>query len=128
MKSFKEVNKAIESILNVPQSYDVRMKFQIIKSDLTKEQADDIISNIPEEDRFLYSITSSVPDNYCEDLNLAISAAKRIAEKDDQTFVLSLEKGEFKAAYGSYFDCSEYSGANPAYVTCISILKFMGKL
>lgn len=76
---------------------------------------------------------SKVPE-YATDLNLALEAAKRIADKNNYTFVLTyndesyLNHNNWKAAFGDYKDCSEYSGGNPAYCICMSILQFMGKV
>jgi hypothetical protein len=128
MKSQKEVNRLIESILGEPKMYDLRCELRIVESYLSYDEAHARYTYLPEEDKHTYTITSSHPDNYSEDVNLALSAAKRIAEKNEHTFVLSYEDGEWKAAYGDYGDCAEYKGGNPAFVTCMSILKFMGKV
>lgn len=128
MKSQKEVNRLIESILGEPKSYDLRCELRVVKDFLSYDEAQAYYTYLPEEEKHLYTITSSYPDNYCEDLTLAISAAKKIADKNNQTFVLSLEDGEWKAAYGDWGDCAEYKGGNPAFVACMSILKFMGKV
>jgi hypothetical protein len=68
-------------------------------------------------------------ESYSTDLNLALSAAKYIADKNNYTFVLTYlpESSEWKASFGDYRDCSEYSGGNAAYCTCIAVLQFMGK-
>lgn len=128
MKNQKEINRAIENLMDVPKLYDVRRELHVLYSDLTLEQAQEHLSSVENDERHLYSITSSYPDNYCEDVGLALRAAKQISEKAGRTFVLSLEDNEWKAAYGDWGDCAEYTGANPAYVTCVAILKFMGKL
>jgi hypothetical protein len=69
-------------------------------------------------------------EDYSSNVDLAISAAKRIADKNNYTFVLTYlpETTEWRAAFGDYGDCAEYSGFNPAYCICITICKFMGKL
>jgi hypothetical protein len=41
---------------------------------------------------------------------------------------LSLEDGVWVGSFGNWGDCSQYKGSNPAYATCVSMLKFMGKL
>lgn len=123
----KQINKAVASLLGDPELYDVRHEFQVVKTGLTFEAAQSFVDSRDESIYHLYTITSSLPDNYVEDINLALYAAKRIAEKNKYTFVLSLEDGMWRAAFGDYGDCSEYTGVNPAYCTCISILKFCGK-
>jgi hypothetical protein len=128
MKNHKEINRKIESVLGESKEYDVRCDLRIVVPNVSFDEAQAHLTYLPEEDRYRYSITSARPDDYCEDINLALSAAKKIAEKNKQTFVLSLEDGEWKAAYGDWGDCAEYRGANPAYVTCMSVLKFMGKI
>ena len=128
MKSHKELNKMMESILGEPREYDLRCEFRIVDSGLSYEEAQAKYTYLPDDERHLYSITSTTPDNYCEDVNLALYAARRIAERNQQTFVLSLEDGTWKAAYGDWGDCAEYRGSNPAYVTCVAVLKYMGKL
>lgn len=122
----KELNRKIEELLGEECTYEIRKEFRVVESELTKEQALAIFNDLPEN--HLYSVTSAQPERYCEDPTLALYAAKRIAECNKQTFVLSIEDGTWKAAYGDYGNCAEYSGANPAYVTCVAILKFMGKI
>lgn len=124
----KQINKSIANILGLAETYDLRRELKIIFYDMTLEEAQDALKIHPESERHLYTITSSVADNYSEDINLALYAAKRIAERNHQTFVLSLEEGTWKAAYGDWGNCAEYSGSNPAYTTCVAVLKFMGKL
>lgn len=128
MLKHKEINRKMESVLGEPKLYDVRCELKVVVPEVTFEEAQVHLTYVDENDRHLYSITSATPDNYCEDVNLALSAAKRIAEKNNQTFVLSLEENEWKAAYGDWGNCAEYKGANPAYVTCMCVLKFMGKV
>ena len=69
-------------------------------------------------------------NDYSTDLNQAISAAKRIADKNHYTFVLTYlsDDGAWKASFGDYIDCAEQIGSDPAYCTCVSILKYMGQL
>lgn len=124
----KDINKKMESILGIPKLYDLRCELRIVETDLSFDEAEARYNFLPDDERHLYSITSSTPDNYCEDLNLALSAAKRIAERNHYTFVLSLEDGTWKAAFGDWGNCAEYKGANPALCTCMSVLKFMGKV
>lgn len=128
MLSKKEINKRVESILGEPKLYDFRCELRIMDQYLSFEEAHAKLTYVPEDERHLYSITSSYPDNYTDDLSLATSAAKRVADKNECTFVLSLEDGSWKASFGDYGDCAEYVGGNPAYATCVSMLKFMGKL
>jgi hypothetical protein len=132
MKSQKEVNKAIESILGYGPRYDVRHEMRIIQSNLTRSEAESYYSRYTDDNdsdtTYQYAITTAQPDNYCEDLNLALEAAKKIAEKNNHTFVLSFEDSEWKGAYGDWGNCFEYKGGNPAYVTCMAILRFMGKV
>lgn len=124
----KEINHAIASLLEIPATYDLRYQLRIEESDLTLEEAQAKFWAFDPEVRQNYTITTSVSDRYCEDLNLAIMAAKRISEKNNYTFVLSIEDGEFKAAFGDYGRCCEYKGGNPAYCVCMCTLKFMGKV
>lgn len=128
MLNHKDINKKIESILGEEKRYDFRCEFRIVESGLSYNDAQDLLNAIPDYERHLYTITSSTPDNYCEDVNLALYAARRIAERNQQTYVLSLEDGTWRAAYGDWGNCAEYKGSNPAYCTCVCILKFMGKL
>lgn len=128
MLNHKEINKKIESILGEDKLYDVRCQLRIVESGISFENAQQMVADQPEDERHLYSITSTLPDNYCEDLNLALSAVRRIAERNHSTFVLSLEDGVWKAAYGDVWDCAEYKGSNPAYASCVATLKYMGKL
>lgn len=130
MKSNKELNRAISAILDEPETYDVRRDLRIIKSGLSRDGADEYLNLevSPQEDPNRFTITSTPSPNYVGDTDLALYAAKRIAERNECTFVLSLETGTWKAAFGNWGDCAEVSGSNPAYVTCVSILKFMGKL
>ena len=127
MKSNKELNRAISALLDEPETYDVRENLRIVHSGLTREAAEDFLKAV-EDGPLQYTITSSPCSNYTGDTDLALYAAKRIAERNECTFVLSLETGTWKAAFGNWGDCSEYSGSNAAYVTVVSILKFMGKL
>lgn len=124
----KQVNKMIANILGEPETYDFRCELKVIQYGMSLEDAHEALASFPVEDKHLYTITSSVADNYSEDVNLALYAAKRIAERNHQTFVLSLEEGTWKAAYGDWGNCAEHSGSNPAYTTCVAVLKFMGKL
>lgn len=126
MLSQKEINKSISSLLG-QNSYDLRREFRAIVCQASYEEALEELNKVPEEDQYLYAITTSIPLNYCEDLNITLTAAKKIAEQNNQTFVLSLEDGVWKAAYGDWGDCAEYKGANPAYVSCMALLMFMGK-
>ncbi len=129
MKNQKEINNLIAGILEEPRMYDVRAEFRIILPDVSLEDAQAYVNNVQPEYKHLYSITSSANNtNYCEDLNEALRAAKRISEKNNDTFVLSIEDGEWKAAYGDYLNHADHVGANPAYCTCMAMLKYMGKL
>ena len=128
MHNHKTINLAISKLLDEPHTYDIRKEFRVIESELDLESAEVIFNSIPESQRHLYAITSSPVSNYCGDLELAAYAAKRIAEKTGYTFVLTLDSGTWVAAFGDFGDCAEYKGSNPAYVTCVAVLKFMGKL
>lgn len=127
----KELNKLVENLLDQPRLYDVRLDFQVIKSGLTEEEAKEYV----EAHKELYSdiqthriaITTAIPPAYSEDLNLAVYAARRLAERNQATFVLSHEEGDFKAAFGDWGDCAQYTGSNPAYVTCRALLLWYGK-
>lgn len=125
----KELNTKIHNLLNEPKLYDLRCEMRIIDQDLTLEEAQGRLDRVEPEHKHLYAITTSkhVP-NYCEDVELALRTAKRISYRNSDTFVLSIEDGTWRAAYGSYNDCEEAKGAHPAYVTCIAIAKFMGKV
>jgi len=124
----KEINKAIANIVGDPQEYDLRRELRIVECGWHLGQMDARLASIPEDERHLYTFTSSAAAPYCEDLNLALYAAKRIADKNQYTFVLSYESHDWKAAFGDYRDCAEYTGGSQAYATCVAILKFMGKL
>lgn len=128
MLSQKEINKLMEQVLELPKLYDVRQELRIIKDGLSLEEAQEYYNSLTEEERYTHTITSSYPENYCEDLNITMSKAKQLADRSRHTFVLSIEDGTWRAAYGDYGGCTEYRGGNPAYVSCIAILKFMGKL
>jgi len=133
-KSTKEINKLIAGVLGEPELYDVRENLRIVESGLPKEEAQRLQiqyngwksdSSGPYSE---YTVTSSTPVNYSSELDHALYAAQRIAERNQCTYVLSLEDGVWKAAFGNWGDCSEFVGANPAFATCVSILKYLGKL
>lgn len=129
MKSNKELNEMIASILNEPKLYDLRAEFRIVEPNLTLEEAQTRYQAVEPENKHLYSITSSREETpYIGDLNNAMHAAKTIAKKNNHTFVLSIEDGNYKASYGSYSDHAEFIGYSPSYCTCMAILKFLGKL
>jgi hypothetical protein len=87
----------------------------------------DLIGDAKIFDLVLRSDTTKVLD-YSTDFNLALEAAKRIADKNGYTFVLTCSDSTWRASFGDYGDCFEYSGGNPAYCSCMAILKFMGKI
>lgn len=125
----KEINAKISNILNLPKLYDLRCELRIVNPDLTFEEAQAFYNKVEPEHKHLYAITScqhSLP--FSEDVSEALKAAKKISEKNNDTFVLSIEDGQWKACYGSYNSHEEYIGANPAYVTCMSIIRFMESL
>lgn len=129
MKNQKEINDLISNILGEPKLYDVRAEFRIVYPSVPLELAQAFYNAVEPEHKHLYAITTSTDNvNYCGDLNEALRAAKKISEKNDDTFVLSIEDGNWKAAYGDYLNHADYVGANPAYATCMSILKYMGKV
>jgi hypothetical protein len=129
MKNHKQLNEMISNILQEPKNYTVYCELRAVLPDVSLESAQDYIQNIEPENKHLYTIvTSRNNPNYAENVNDALRAAKKISEKNNDTFVLSIEDGEWKAAYGSFYNHVDYIGANPAYCTCMAILKFMGKL
>lgn len=123
----KQVNKSISSLLGDEPKYDIRFALQLIKDNLDLETAQRIVSEDWSEDD-LITITSSPPPDYAEDVELALYAARRIAERNQYTYVLSFEDGEWRGAFGDYGQCAEHKGSNPAFVTCMSILQFHGRL
>jgi hypothetical protein len=127
----KEINQLIDNLAygNEDKLYDLRCELRIVHPDLTLEEAQARIQSTEPELRHLYTITSSSQyTRYTEDLNLCLVAAKRISEKNDYTFVLSIEDGIWKAAYGNAWDHADHTDENPAYAVCMSILKFCGKV
>jgi len=128
----KQVNKAISSLLDLPNLYDVRRELRIVQPSVTREEAEEYLDRYTDKgmayNTWEYTITSSQPVDYCSNIEDALYAARRIAERNQYTYVLSFEDGEWRGAFGSYGDCAEHKGSNPALVTCCSILKFMGKL
>lgn len=118
----------MERVLGVDQTYDVREQLRVIYEGLPLQEAQVIYDEIPEDQKHLYSITTSRSEDYCGDLNITLAAVRRIADRNKQTFVLSLEDGDYKASFGNYGDCAEYKGSNPAFVSCVATLKFLGKL
>jgi hypothetical protein len=130
----KEINKAIESLLGI-EVYDLRHCLKIMEdyTRLSYEEAKEGLAieadNFYNEEPHQYTITSSLPEAYTEDLNLAIEAVKKLSDKIPVgTFVLSYEDGSWKAAMGNWGDCAEYTGASPAYVTCVALLKYFQKI
>lgn len=130
MKSNKEINRAVNSLLGNQELYDVRECLQLIQRDLSKDEAEAAVDMAIKSGSNAESLTivSSLPDDFAGDMTHALYAAQRIAERNQCHFVLSLEDGVWKAAFGNWGDCAEYKGSNPAHVTCVSILKFMGKM
>jgi hypothetical protein len=129
MKSNRELNRLMASLLNVAQTYEIRRELRVMYDGLTLEEANTIMSTPKyNEQRNIYTITSSVPFDYCSDLNLSLTAAKRLSEENEKTFVLALEDGEWKASFGDWRDCCESKGSNPSYCVCVAILKYMGRL
>lgn len=134
----KEINKLIENIVfGNDNLYDLRCNFIIKTEGVSLLEAQAAYNDVSEEQKQFYSITTSkyVPP-YTEDLELAMKAVKKICDKVDEeknglgagTFVLTYSGDEgWKGCFGSYFDHVEVTGDNPAYVSCMSILKYMGK-
>jgi len=105
----RELNSLMASVLGLPKLYDVRCGI----SDAYKQHA---------------YIVSAWGIDYADNIKETFKAVSKLAQKDNHTFVLSFEDGEWRAAYGDYKDCEEYRGANPAYCSCMALLKFMGKV
>ena len=124
----RDINRKMGQLLGEEQLYDVRCEFRIIAPSLSLEDAQAYYEAVEPENKQMYAITSCSGTDYCTDLNEALRAAKKVAQQNENTFVLSIEDGEWRAAFGDYLNCSEYHGGNPAYVTCQAVLKFMGKL
>ena len=127
----KEINSLIDKLAygeDGDRSYELRFQLMVEESELSLEEARARISAIPLEEQHLYTITTSPPPSYIEDLNLSLAAAKRISEKNNYTFVLSIEDGIWVACYGDFSDFADHRDQNPSYAVCMSILKFMGKV
>lgn len=127
----KEINQLIDSLAygDEGQLYDLRCELRIIHPDLTLDEAQARMEATELELRHLYTITSSAQyTRYTEDLNLCLTAAKRISEKNNYTFVLSIEDGVWVGAFGGPWDHADHKSENPAIAVCMSILKFMGKV
>lgn len=127
----KEINQLIDNLAygDDGKLYDLRCELRIVHPDLTLEEAQARMEATEPELRHLYTITSSAQyTRYTEDLNLCLAAAKRISEKNDYTFVLSIEDNIWTSCFGSYWDHATAKGQNPAYAICESILKFHGKV
>lgn len=129
MKNQKEINDLIGNILGEEKLYDVRAELRIVYPAVPLESAQAYYNAVEPEYKHLYSITTCADNvKYCEDLNEALRAAKTISEKNNDTFVLSIEDGEWVANYGDYLNHADYKGGNAAYCVCMSILKYMGKI
>ena len=125
----KDINNRVASLLGEPPLFDVKYGLSTVKEGLTLEEAQTFLEYHESNWEGNCTIVSSnYVDNYCVDLELALKTAKDIAQKNECTYVLSIEDGEWRAAFGNYGDCAEYSGANPAYCTCMALLKFYGKI
>jgi hypothetical protein len=127
----KEINRLIDKLAygeDETKRFDVRFEFRVIGEGLSLDQATDIVSNAPDTYKHLYSITSTQSPKYTEDLNLSLAAAKRISEKNNYTFVLSIEDNTWVSCYGDFSDFASSKGQNPSIAICESILKFYGKL
>lgn len=114
MKTHKEINKLIANLAGDAEIFEYARHY------------------LPVDNGNQVVITKNIkePENYSADITLAIDAAKRIADKNNYTFVLTYipEESHWKASFGDWKDCAEYKGFNPAYCVCMSILEFMGKL
>lgn len=124
----KEINNKIAELIGFEKTYQLRCEFKVEYDNLTIENAIELLNNTGDDVRHLYTITSSSPNNYSSNIEEALCVVAKLSEKSNKTFVLSLEDGEWRAAFGDYLDCAEYRGGNPAYCTCMAILKFMGKI
>jgi len=126
----KEINSLITSLLGLPRLYDVKFDGHEVNTNLTLEEANARLSKMNEEwgpgGYILTSRESCI--EYSKNIEETLKAISKLAQKDNHTFVLSFEDGEWRAAYGDYKDCEEYRGANPAYCSCMALLKFMGKV
>jgi hypothetical protein len=121
----KEINRAIASLIEEPELYDIRYELKPIIKNVTLRFCSEYVAGQP--DSHLYTYTTSEKQNYSSDLNLATKAAKQIANTQ-YTFVLSIEDNQYKAAFGDFKDCVEFKDENPAYATCMSVIKFMKAL
>lgn len=127
----REINTLIDKLAygeDGDRSYELRFQFRVIESELSLEEANKRIQEAFPEERHLYTITSAPVPKYTEDLALSLAAAKRISEKNNYTFVLSIEDGIWKACYGDFSDFAEHSDQNASHAVCMSILKFLGKV
>lgn len=120
MKTSKEINRLISNIAGDAEVYDIKSEVKYLPRIIPGEQP--VYNTI--------YIKNIEYNDYASDVSLALDAAKRIADKNNYTFVLTYlpEESRWKASFSDYRDCAEYSGFNPAYTICMSILEFMGKL
>lgn len=127
----KQVNSLMSSLSGLPRLYDVMYRTEETTEQLAKnvtlEEANVVLNNLEYQDN-AYIISTNFNINYSMNIEETLKAVSRLAQKDNHTFVLSFEDGEWRAAYGDYKDCEEYRGANPAYCSCMALLKFMGKV
>ena len=120
----KDLNKFIAKLNGDEELYDLRCQFTIVSPGLSLETARKQYENIEPENRHLYSITSCAPYPYSSKVEDAIFAAKNISARNNDTFVLSIEDGQWKACYGDIRDFEEVVGDDPAYVTCAAIYQY----
>jgi len=75
------------------------------------------------------TIKELVLEDYAGNIDLAINAARHIADKYNYTFVLTYTVDDhWRASFGNYNDCAEYNNIEPAYAICVAVLKFMEQL
>jgi hypothetical protein len=123
----KEINRLMEKVLNVPQKYDIRHGIELIKGGLTLREAEEYVQAVELPD-VQYSIVSARPAAFCDDIELTLNAVRELSNSNGHTFVLSYDNGVWVASYGNYAYCSEFKGPNPAHVSCVAVLQFIGEL
>lgn len=128
-----DINKLMKELIGLPELYDIKYNSQTLDHNVTQEEAQPIIDHLVEFNNHMspdlfYTVKSPNNIKYTSNLDETLKAINKLAQKDNHTFVLSFEDGQWRAAYGNYKDCEEYRGANPAYCSCVALLKFMGKI
>lgn len=97
-----------------------------MKSNVTLEEALLSLKEFPEG---CSVVSKNGTPEYATDLNLSFNAAKRYGNANGYTFNLIQREDEmYTASFGDFWDHNYITGDNPAYITCLLILKFAGKI